>query len=111
MDSPNASVIVFRMGGGANNPPATVPNPMHAQLAAALRDVTSMQPRYDDCLKGVAAAMKGKAWTGGTSDQFAAELAGHTRSIHAGTQGCIDNVKTALSNCPATKANPAAKHH
>ncbi len=70
-----------------------------------------MQPKYDDCLNGVVSAMKGNAWTGGTSDQFAGELSSQVKNIHNGTQGCIDNVQTALSSCPATKANPAAKDH
>ena len=97
------------MGGGAKNPPATIANPMHAKLVAALHQVQTMQPKYDDSLKDVVSAMKGDAWTGGTSAQFGSELSTHVRSIHTGTQGCIDNVQTALSNCPATKANPDAK--
>lgn len=100
------------MGGGAHNdPPATIPNPRHAELVAALGKTQSLKAAVDDRLKGVVSAMKAHAWTGGTSDQFFSELTSNQNSIHTGTQGCVDNCRTALSNCPATKPNPAAKQH
>lgn len=95
--------------GGSADVPATVANPRHAELAQALAHAKSAQGPTDNRLQAVESAMTGHAWTGGTSDAFFGELRANIRNLHTATQGCIDNVATALSNCPATLPNPAAK--
>lgn len=97
------------MGGSKDSPPATIANPRHAALALALSQAQSTKPSVDSRLQGVVSAMKGNAWTGGTSDAFSADLAGNVKSLSSATQACVDEIQTALSNTPATIPNPAAK--
>lgn len=95
---------------GGHNPPATIANPRHAELAAALSDTKSLQGSVDPRLKGVVSAMQGHAWSGtSASDAFYSELTANVRAIHTATQGCVDNVAHALASCPAQIPNPAAK--
>ena len=95
--------------GGAT-PPATIANPRHADLVAALANTKSLQSSVDPRLKDVVAAMTGHAWSGtSASDAFFSELTSNVRAIHTATQGCVDNVAHALANCPAQIPNPAAK--
>lgn len=95
--------------GGSNTPPATLPNPRHADLVRALAQTKSQQGTTDTRLDAVTSAMTAKAWTGGTSDEFMSGLTSHKTMIHNATQGCVDNVSDALRTCPATVPNPQAK--
>jgi hypothetical protein len=96
--------------GGGKNVPATIANPRHGELVTALSEAKGVQTPCDQRLKGVVSAMNGHAWSGtATSDSFFSELKANVKNLHTATQGCVDNVQTALSNCPATVPNPAAK--
>lgn len=92
------------------DPPPTLPNPRLADLKTALTNAKSVQSTADHRLDGVVAAMNGHAW-GGTAaaDAFFGELRANVRNIHTATQGCVDNVQTAIDHCPAAVPNPAAK--
>jgi hypothetical protein len=95
---------------GGSTPPATIANPRHADLVAALSTTKSLQTDVDPRLKDVVSAMNGNAWSGtSASDGFYSELSANVRAIHTATQGCVDNVSHALANCPAQIPNPAAK--
>ena len=97
---------------GGSTPPATIANPRHADLVTALSNTKSLQSNVDPRLADVVSAMNGHAWSGtSTSDAFYSELTANVRAIHTATQGCVDNVSTALASCPERIPNPnAAKH-
>jgi uncharacterized membrane protein len=94
-----------------SSPPATIPNPKLAELKRALGSAKSVQSAADPRLDDVVSAMSGHAWSGTpTSDAFFSELKANVKDIHSATQGCVDNVQSAINNCPSTVPNPAAKH-
>lgn len=97
------------MGGPKDSTPATIPNPRHADLARALAQAQQLKPSVDDRLSAVVSAMKGNAWTGGTSGDFTAELVGHVKDLSSATQACVSEVQAALDSTPADIPNPAAK--
>lgn len=94
---------------GNQNIPKTLPNPRVAELQRALSSAQSVQSASEARFNGVVSAMNAKAWVSNAADSFASELSAQKADVHSACQGCVDNVQTALNNCPQTVPNPAAK--
>lgn len=94
---------------GSKDVPATLPNPRLADLQRALTSAKAVQSASEPRLDAVVSAMNAKAWVSSVADTFSGDLAWQKAEVHAACQGCVDNVQTALNNCPTTVPNPAAK--
>jgi hypothetical protein len=94
---------------GGKDVPATLPNPRIAELKRALSSAESVQSASEARFDGVVSAMSAQAWVSPMADTFSSGVAAQKAAVHSGCQGCVDNVRTALDDCPATITNPAAK--
>lgn len=83
-------------------------NPRHAALAQALARAKALQPPVDARLDPLVSAMTAKAWTGGTSDAFIADLNGNKRALHTSSEGCIDNLQLTYQLQQELKKDPNA---
>lgn len=91
--------------------PPTLANPRVAELQQALSSATSLAQVCGTRLDDVTSAMAAHAWVSHLADAFFTDLRGNAKAATAAGDGCVENVKAALANCPPTVPNPAAKEH
>lgn len=83
-----------------------VDNPRKEELRQALNRARGVSGTLPDVLRAAREARDAGAWTGGTSDDFFAELT--TRDTNAGTAGdaAVEVVRAAYQAEPATLPDP-----
>jgi hypothetical protein len=82
-------------------PPKMRDNPRKHELQVALSSAQTASGTIPDILKAASTAMTAKAWTGGTSDTFAAGLTDQQANATRGGTASVEEIQTAYDDCPA----------
>ena len=89
-------------------PPKMKDNPRKHELEVALGQAKEKSGTIPGILKAAETAMSSKAWTGGTSGDFSADLTGQQTSAQKGGTASVDEIQHAYDTCPAEIEDPNA---
>ena len=89
-------------------PPKMKANPRKHELQVALGKAKEKSGTIPGVLQAAETAMSSKAWTGGTSGDFSADLTGQQTSAKNGGTNSVDEIQHAYDTCPAEIEDPTA---